>query len=184
VTNRQYLEYVEAGGRTPDTWPDGHMPSGESFLPVVGVTWADAKGYCEWRGKRLPTESEWELACRGTDGRLYPWGKDWDPRNANTPQSTCGRALTIGTYSPAGDSAYGISDMIGNVSEWTSSILRSYPYQEQQTEPPDEDAYRVIRGGSWQRELKYANCSARDGGPPDAQSEAVGFRCAQSVSAP
>jgi formylglycine-generating enzyme required for sulfatase activity len=84
VTNVQYWRFLQAMGREPPPyWPGDDYPPGQADVPVVGVTWEDADAYCAWSGRRLPSEAEWEKACRGTDGRIYPWGEAWDPLRAN-----------------------------------------------------------------------------------------------------
>ncbi len=95
---------------------------------MVNVTWRDALAYVQWLAERteqpyrLPTEAEWEKAARGEDGRLWPWGNDWDPARANCKPAGPGQTTPRGQYSPGGDSPYGAADMAGNVYEWCSSL--------------------------------------------------------------
>ena len=84
VTNIQYQRLIKATGRRPPRyWFGSDYPRGQADVPVVGVSWQDADAYCTWVEKRLPTEAEWEKTCRGTDGRIYPWGNPWLPDRVN-----------------------------------------------------------------------------------------------------
>ena len=88
ITNAQYRRFLQATGRTPPPyWPGDAYPPEQANYPVVGVSWDDADAYCAWAGKRLPTEAEWEKACRSADGRLFPWGNTWEPHRANVDVS-------------------------------------------------------------------------------------------------
>lgn len=85
VANIQYARFVQATGRqAPPYWDGNQFPAGQADYPVAGVTFDLAEAYCQWAGKRLPTEAEWEKACRGTDGRIYPWGNEWQGGLGNT----------------------------------------------------------------------------------------------------
>jgi sulfatase modifying factor 1 len=141
VSNAQYQRFLQATGRTaPPYWAGVEYPGGQADYPVVGVSWEDANAYCTWAGKRLPTEAEWEKACRGPDGRIYPWGNTWNSARGNVERSgqsswpleweQAWRPLRsasnssgerqlqpIGSY-PDGASPYGVLDMVGNASEW------------------------------------------------------------------
>ena len=132
VTNRQFEQFCAATGHAkPWGWgPEGKVPPGMEDNPVVDVSWKTADEYSKWAGKRLPTAEEWEKAARGCDGRLYPWGNQWNDKAAyRKPESAfmppC--IATTGTYTlpvgcyPEGASPYGVMDMVGNVQEWTAT---------------------------------------------------------------
>jgi len=142
VTTAQYQQFREATGyRAPLFWSEGKYPAGQADHPVVGVSFLDAAAFCLWAAQvtglpvRLPTEPEWEKAARGTDGRVYPWGNQWEPGRCNNASSKELRdearpegSSPVGAFSPQGDSPYGVADMAGNVQEWVSSLYRPYPY--------------------------------------------------------
>ena len=155
TTNEQYDACVYAVEcRKPLESGSATRPSYYSNLvfakfPVLYVDWKMAKQYCEWRGARLPTEAEWEKAARGTDARLYPWGNDNPSCNfANLP-GCVGDTAPVDQYDK-GVSVYGIFGMAGNVWEWTSSLLFSYPYDASDgREDLNALGDRIARGGSW-----------------------------------
>jgi len=134
---------------------------------VVVVSWDDAKAYCEWAGKRLPTEEEWQQACQGTDGREYPWGSSFGSGNANIRGSGDGydKTAPVGSFS-GGASPYGAMDMSGNVWEWTTSLMQS------------GSDWRVLRGNGWLGRGDGA-CGSRTDDTPGRQQGYYGFRCAR-----
>ncbi len=187
VLNVEYAEFVRtAGASAPPHWPGGSLPEELADHPVVNVTWRDALAYVQWLAERtgkpyrLPTEAEWEKAARGEDGRLWPWGNDWDAASANCQPAGPGRTTPRGQYSPAGDSPYGCADMAGNVWEWCSSSYRPYPYViDDGRENLEEYEIRVLRGGSWHDDRTSVRCASRNGVTPVGRSGNLGFRVAR-----
>jgi formylglycine-generating enzyme required for sulfatase activity len=177
VTNGEYAAFLKATFREPhdDQEPASH--------PVVGVSWPDAQNYVSWlRGEtgrpyRLPTEAEWEKAARGTEGRLWPWGDEWDPGLCNSGEAGPGGTTQVGQYSPGGDSPYGCADMAGNVSEWCQSRFKPYPYDPQDgREDLEASGHRVMRGGSFLDDAMYVRCACRNWLGPDLVNWSYGFR--------
>jgi formylglycine-generating enzyme required for sulfatase activity len=169
VTNAQYLAFVEATGqKPPGHWEGGKPPGGKEEHPVVRVSWHDATAYCQWlaeatgKAYRLPSEAEWEKAARGTDGRIYPWGNEWEKKRCNSKEGGPGETTPVGQYSPGGDSPYGCVDMAGNVWEWTWSLFKDYPYNPKDgREDAKAEGSRALRGGSWLYDQGYARVSYR-----------------------
>ena len=180
VTNKSYKEFVDATKHEPPPdWVNGAY-TGSPDKPVVYVNWADASAYCEWKGRRLPTEQEWEKAARGTDGRRFPWGNDFDLKKVNTMGEYQG-TTPVGTFQE-GKSPYGALDMAGNVQEWTADWYKAYPGSDYNDKDYGEK-FKVIRGGGWggmgHYTLQvYVRAAFRNMAPPEGRYNDVGFRCA------
>jgi serine/threonine-protein kinase len=172
VTNRKYFDFMRAtGAAAPSYWIGREVPEGAADHPVVDISWDEARAYVQWAGKRLPTSAEWQKAARGTDGRPYPWGNDFDPLRCNTRESDIGNLTSAGRY-PRGVSPYGCFDMIGNVMQWC---------QDSSPTSAEGSDYRAVCG------ISYEEPGATSGGwrvefrKQSRRSHAAGFRCAMDV---
>jgi len=178
VTNDQYRVCVKSGSCSIPKVTDMYYFSRYANHPVVYVTWEQANDHCIWRGGRLPTESEWEKAARGTDRRNYPSGEGIDCKTANY-LGCFGNANEVGSYT-AGKSVYGMYDMAGNVWEWVDSWYEAYPNSTTRNSNYGVK-YRVLRGGSW-ADVKYLlRTTERDWLDPAEMRYYVGFRCARDA---
>ena len=149
--------------------------------PVTSIFWDNANAYCQWVGRRLPTEAEWEKAARGIDAQTYPWGEKIDCTKANY-RSCVGNPSRIGSYE-AGQSPYGAYDMAGNAMEWVADWYGSRYYQKSPRENPsgpESGRYRVFRGGSWGSANLANRTTNRPGNAANIPNEFIGFRCARS----
>ena len=197
VTNEKYLKFILATGHRfaldqtceTDKCRDGNLWQGASFpprikqQPVTQVSWHDADAFCRWRGKRLPSEAEWEKAARGPSGNLYPWGAG-SPKNRATYGRKWRGAFTmtdVGTYSQ-GTSIYGVHDMAGNVWEWVDDWydLKYYNWRRKKNpRGPTEGDFKVVRGGSWVNYPDTLRSSFRRWSQPEVRFNDTGFRCAK-----
>ena len=197
VTNAQYQKCVAEGAcKSNNEWPDFNA----SDQPMVCVSWYDAQAYCEWAGRHLPTEAEWEKAARGTDGRRFPWGNAWDvhtTRRLNfadkntdfdwsdmTTDDGYQYTAPAGSY-PVGASPYGALDMAGNAREWVADWYDDNYYAHSPSRNPtgpDSGSAHVLRGGSWKDSQAFVRAAFRIRGVQIDSSSycnvSYGFRCA------
>lgn len=159
VTNKQYAKFNL----------DHKYDSIVANFPVTMVSQEDAKSHCEALDKRLPSEQEWEKAARGTDGRMYPWGNDFETSRAVTSETDFEghppQPLKVGTHEK-GKSPYGVMDMSGNVWEWTSSY---------------DERYSILKGGSFFEDRESAKATGRLRSIPDDSKDYIGFRCVKDA---
>jgi formylglycine-generating enzyme required for sulfatase activity len=183
VTNIQYAAFVQATGyKQPEHWEDAEPPGDKLEHPVVNVSWYDAVAYCRWLSKItgrpycLPSEAEWEKGARGSDGRIYPWGNQWDAERCNAGEGSKKDTTPVGAY-PKGISLFGLLDMAGNVWEWTRSWWGKgwgapdfkYPYDptdgREDLDVPNSVVRMlllyVLRGGAFDFIRGYVRCAAR-----------------------
>lgn len=202
VTQAEFAAFLNAIGRLVDEagrrlydWDDGdariHRADGRFRAdpgfeghPVNEASWFGARAYCAWRGKRLPTEAEWERAAKGTEGRTYPWGEA--PPDATRARFGQGwiETVPVGTL-PLGATPEGVLGMAGNIHQWVSSLYRPYPYDPGDgREDPDATGERVTRGGAADTGAETLRTTWRGDGVsrgPRSGHHNIGFRCAKSA---
>jgi formylglycine-generating enzyme required for sulfatase activity len=173
VTNMEYRSFIEKSGyRMLPHWNNLSFPVGMDNHPVVGVNWQDVLAYADWAGKYIPSPDEWEKAAFGVSGAKFPWGDDFDIKYCNVKESNHGGTTPVGSYSPDGDSPFGVSDTIGNVWEWVYDWTAS------------SDS-RMLLGGAWDTPVIYLHSPffARVHARPGLRGMNFGFRLAISPSA-
>lgn len=207
VTNRRYQKFLEDLPTHPEYkvmieklgyyappkgWQKAQFPEGQDDHPTVWVSWFDAANFCQWAGKRLPTEKEWERAARGTQGQAYPWGNAFERDRANLPNKIGSKVTLskVGAF-PKGANPEGVEDLIGNAWEWTDADYAPYPNNTFQFEDFNQ-GYKVIRGASvsdighfpgefYSKVLKeFARSGYRQYANPSQGASDVGFRCVSS----
>lgn len=181
VTWRQLRRYAEANG-TP--LPPAPTWGPQEDYAASNILWTEAQAYCEWVGGRLPTEAEWEKAARGPDGRLYPWGDDWDSERCNSWEGGPHRPRSAGSYTTC-VSPYGVLEMPGGVWEWCGDWYGEGYYAESAprdpTGPP-AGSLRLLRGGSWLNQGLWLRPAYRHRNDPFSRNVHHGFRCVQGAA--
>jgi iron(II)-dependent oxidoreductase len=188
VTNAEFKKFLDATHYHPKDdldflkdWKNGKYPDGWGNKPVTWVSQEDARAYAKWAGKRLPHEWEWQYAAQGTDGRLYPWGNDWDSTKVPAPdRSRTMRAPDDVDAHPAGASPFGVMDLVGNVWQWTDEYI------------DEHTRGGILRGGSYyqpQGSIWYFPQAYRNDqhgklllmAPSYDRSGGLGFRCVKDA---
>ena len=181
VTNAAYLKCMTANVCTPPARSTYYSQAVYAEHPILGVSWDQANAYCEWAGRRLPSEAEWEKAARGTDKRIYPWGNEDPTAELVNFSQNIGETTTVGSY-PNGASPYGVLDMAGNVWEWTLDGYTVEFYLSSAIDNPISESpinQRVLRGGNWNSNADGIRVVNRFWAFP-GRNDTDGFRCAKS----
>jgi len=167
VTNAEYGKFVEMRQHEPpEHWRGSAPPPALRNHPVTEVSWEDAIAYSQWIGKRLPTAAEWEKASRGSDGREWPWGDEFDPERCNCAEADIHGTTPVNKYEN-GKSPHDCWDMAGNVWEWVAT--------------PGEDKEAALRGGCWSSYSPFTRTWAVHRRALSVKSELIGFRCCRDL---
>lgn len=182
VTRERWQRCVDAGGCPPPRVGDSSTLLADPQMPVTGVDAHEAESYCRFVGGRLPTETEWERAARGSDGRRFPWGWQFNDRLANfrSPIDGYRYLARVGSF-PDAVSPHGLLDMAGNVREWTSSFYDPLSYRSGLDVDPrgsQSGGERVVRGGSWRSYSHELRAALRVPQPAGSSAPDLGLRCA------
>jgi len=204
VTNSEFKDFIEAGGyKNPSFWlPQGwdyitlnkiefpnywfHSKLNQPDHPVTGVSWWEAMAYAAYVHKALPTEAQWEYACRGLDNRKYPWGDEEPTLEYANFAIDCDpfeldRSSTSVYAHPRNKSYFGCLDMAGNLAEWClDNASTDYSYDKTGRNPvylTRVEDYHIARGGCGLHNESYLRCSSRDNYPPSVRDNLIGFRC-------
>jgi eukaryotic-like serine/threonine-protein kinase len=180
VTNEDYYQFIKATNRpAPKHWIEGEPNPGETKLPITNISWSDANEYAKYVDKRLPTEAEWEYAARGTDGSIYPWGNNWDPKCSNSKEDAAGgsKPVAVGSYKNC-PSWCGVYDMAGNVAEWVADDFKLYENSKAKSQ---DGEFRIYRGGAYNFSKEEIKTYIRWFGRPYLKELWLGFRCAKDV---
>jgi formylglycine-generating enzyme required for sulfatase activity len=151
-------------------------------LPATGISWEEAEAFCRESGKRLPSEAEWERACRGPGGNEYAYGSEFDSTRGRTGAGVSDGPVSVASY-PAGNA--GAFDMTGNVWEWSSDWYgRDYYRVSPARNPtgPEAGDRHVLRGGAWYSNASFSKCTHRPGNIRSERDRSFGFRCAQDLN--
>lgn len=182
ITNLEFMDFTlesDYVGEDIDgkSWRIFYSSADKAYVPAI-LTWNDADAYCKGKGKRLPTEEEWEKAARGTDGFLYPWGNEFEMNRSNTYESGIKEPAAIGRFDDV--SPFGVHDMLGNVQEWTASEYK--PYKGNPKKDPNAiPGMRVVRGLGSRHFGKKAKLFERFASLPSAIYD-FGARCAKDAT--
>jgi formylglycine-generating enzyme required for sulfatase activity len=206
VTTALYATYIAAEGRpAPLVWHGPQPPDDRRDHPVVDVSWDEAQAFCAWLNRqpklllqirdattgtivehltpgplRLPSEAEWEHAARGSDGRRFAWGNDFEPAYANTSDGGPASTTPVGAY-PSGAGPYGHLDLAGNVWEWTASLDGAYPYPTSGAREVPGSGRRILRGGCYANPHGFARSACRFRLGPAIKNTFIGLRLACSL---